>query len=136
MEEAAAGLAGSPTASTSTGSGSGNPVQACKRMFFSLVNKMGGKSKVANPKALAAQPKDTQQPVQRTQKRRITADEIQSALDNAIYQLKMGVRGQAPMALFKQLDAKQNGMVTPMEFAKFVHRTVHGMSRFAAKAKA
>jgi len=129
VEEAAAGLAGSPTASTSTGSGSGNPVQACKRMFFSLVNKMGGKSKVANPKALAAQPKDTQQPVQRTQKRRITADEIQSALDNAIYQLKMGVRGQAPMALFKQLDAKQNGMVTPMEFAKFVHRTVHGMSK-------
>lgn len=128
VEEAGVGPAGSPTASTSTNpGGSGNPVQACKRMFFSLVNKMGGK-KVPNPKA-AAQPKDTQQPVQRTQKRRITADEIQSALDNAIYQLKMGVRGQAPMALFKQLDAKQNGMVTPMEFAKFVHRTVQGMSK-------
>ncbi|CAE7730670.1 IAN4 [Symbiodinium sp. CCMP2456] len=130
VEEAGAAPTGSPTASTSTNpGGSGNPVQACKRMFFSLVNKMGGKNKVPNPKALAAQPKDTQQPVQRTQKRRITADEIQSALDNAIYQLKMGVRGQAPMALFKQLDAKQNGMVTPMEFAKFVHRTVHGMSK-------
>ena len=98
-------------------------------MFFSLVNKMGGKNKLPKSFSKEVSPvQDKDRPIQRTAKKRVTADEIQSALDNAIYQLKMGVRGQAPMALFKQLDAKQNGMVTPMDFAKFVNKTVHGMS--------
>ncbi|CAE6948929.1 unnamed protein product [Symbiodinium natans] len=124
----------SPTASTSSSSAnSGNPVQACKRMFISLVNKMGGKGRV--PMVPASSSKDskgskgTGRPLQRNPKKRITADEIQSALDSAIFQLKMSVRGQAPLAVFKQLDSKQNGMVTPMEFSKFVQRTVQGMSK-------
>jgi len=104
-----------------------NPVQACKRMFFSLVGKMGMKSKL--PKSYSKDIRDNASKGNKVPKKKVTADEIERAMDSAIYQLKLGLRGQAPMAVFKKLDSKKTGMVTPMEFARFVNSTVQGVSK-------
>ncbi|CAJ1342913.1 unnamed protein product [Effrenium voratum] len=109
---------------TSLGS-NGNPVQACKRMFFSLVNKMGMKGKPPpKPSAKAAGG-----PKAKASKKKLNAEDIQKALDLAVVQLKSSVRGQQPQAVFKQLDVKQNGTVTPLEFAHFIQKTVQGVSK-------
>lgn len=120
------------TKSTAVSATAQNPVQACKRMFFSLVNKMslrkgssknsikGKDGKEVDPKAKA--------------KKKPSAEELQRALDAAIQQLKSSVKGP-PQTVFKQLDARQTGMLTPMEFSNFVHKNIQGISCLAKICK-
>ena len=95
------------------------PVQACKRMFFSLVSKISRKSgrkeskEVKKEKVKVAKPK---------------AEDLQRTLDVAIYQLKNSVKG-SPQLVFKQLDPRQTGNITPLEFSNFVQKRVQGISK-------
>lgn len=129
---------GTTAPGTPTSNPSQNPVQACKRMFFSLVssvNKMGirkGSSKnikdVKEPRKGSKgikkdEPKKTQPPQRKT-----SAEDIQKTLDAAIFQLKTNMKGP-PQAVFKQLDKRKTGMVTPMEFSEFVQKNVSQISR-------
>ena len=63
-------------------------------------------------------------------KRKASAEDIQKSLDAAIFQLKTSVKGP-PHVVFKQLDTRKTGMVTPMEFSQFVQKNVSQISDLA-----
>ena len=113
-----------------------NPVQACKRMFFSLVSKMSirkGSVKNSGKDVRTSKGKDIEGLKDSKGKvNRPSAEEMQRTLDAAIYQLKRNVQGP-PHTVFKQLDARQTGMLTPMEFSNFVHKSVQGISNLALR---
>ena len=118
-----------------------NPVQACKRMFFSLVksvNMVGirkGSSKmnqisVKEPRRGSKGIKEADAKARPQPKRKASAEDIQKSLDAAIFQLKTSVKGP-PHVVFKQLDTRKTGMVTPMEFSQFVQKNVSQISDLA-----
>ena len=127
---------GTTTPGTPTSNTAQNPVQACKRMFFSLVssvNKMGIRK--ASSKTLKDSTRKGSKGLKdtgpkKTIQRKASAEDIQKTLDAAIFQLKTNVKGP-PHVVFKQLDKRKTGMVTPMEFSQFVQTHVSQISDLA-----
>lgn len=101
------------------------PVQACKRMFFSLVSKISRKSGRKESKELKKEKPKVQKP---------KAEDLQRTLEVAIYQLKSSVKG-SPQLVFKQLDPRQTGNITPLEFSNFVQKRVQGISHLASSVR-